>query len=288
MQLPTQKKQIHVYGTKASDIQTDIDHYIANNGLCTGFKVITHDTTEYLWFDECTGTHQTPTSFRICKLEFDETKEEWIETRHTTCELIMFGKKMNTSVSHDALYAVFPAHMVLSDLDCRKILSGHERHTTITNLKHVLYIEEANYELHLHNRIEYIGLLKPPRFVYEHYRVGETNPEEQNHNAYMKDMVIARLDLNQNRSIGRDDIIASMVQKVVLNDNSTTAYRISDLILPIPTEQLQSMAIRNVKFRVGNQNPAYLFKDQKWDCKMDESSPVGRVRAHRLEFSTAL
>ena len=104
----------------------------------------------------------------------------------------------------------------------------------------------------------------------------------------MKDMAIARLDatyLNQNQDI-KDEIIASMVEKVVPVDRSPALYVISQTILGTTEEQLHVMARRRVRFRAGPQNPAHLFVSKKWNCFMDENAPDGRVRAHRMEFTT--
>ena len=135
-QLPGSGRQIHVYGERATEIQPEVDKFIKANKDSNGFQVHAHDTSDYFWFHEYGGSSKKPRfspSFRIFKMEYVDQK--LIKTDHTACELIMMGRKKDSRSGLDALYVVFPAHLVLQDRDCKRMLSNQDRDVTIRSLK---------------------------------------------------------------------------------------------------------------------------------------------------------
>lgn len=281
--------KIDVCGHNASNIANAISDYTTR--VNSKFKVVTHDFKGYHWFYEYQGDKQNSPKniiLQVFRLNYSHEKEMWLKNKSVMCELLLFGTNEKSSQAHEAMFVAFPAHLVLSDIDCLKLLQNNKG-ATLSNLRETLLYGDALYELHIQNVSVPLELLKPPMIAYEHYYSHHSVEEsKKDHIKFMKDMAIARLDETKLNPELRSEIIRSVKEKNVYENSIGHTLRVSDSIMTPEPNSLKAMAQAGVRFRIGLnlQIPAFLFANHVYEWQMDAKAPQGKIRAKRLELVT--
>ena len=280
-----------VQGMGVAEISDELKLYSKNS--FPDFDIECEDTG-YLYHDQFWGKRCG--DIQVVKDVVDTEDRRWVPVKKASCGLILAGRAKNKANEQTVLYAVFSAHLVLDDSQCKELLRTNPV-MRMEDMDDKIKTTAAKYYLQTHNSGTKIDLIEYPMITYGHYFTMDDHmteveekkgvkrgPKWEPHKRFMKDVAIARLSDGNKGQEFFDKLCDTMSTKELYSGHKSKRYKVAEVLPVRDPLKLYQLHQRRINIKIGPVNGhLYRVGDTKW---REQMRPDKRQRSHTIEFTT--